>query len=256
VPGSRIFQTGSDEMAQVDSMSSTPVSDFDLARVEDSLELLGDPGLWEVPDGYPNSLALCLLDSIWSLGVNYDRHVVPVLKQYRALSHSAGHTPDRDNASDLVEVINSVGGPDAFADRLGNRQRTSTRKANSILKAAAVEQAAHLMTGKGVETPADLRARAELVRTEWRQIPGQRYSPTGWRYLLLLAGVPEAKPDRMICRFLEAALDRRRVKPDAAHSILVEMAARVGTDLRALDHRILAVPVRTPTEVMVTNSGR
>jgi hypothetical protein len=45
------------------------------------------PGtVWKKPDGYPTSLALCILDSIWSIGVNYDRHVIPVLNRYRELA--------------------------------------------------------------------------------------------------------------------------------------------------------------------------
>ncbi len=29
------------------------------------------PSAWAEPDGYPDSLALCVLDAIWSIGVRY-----------------------------------------------------------------------------------------------------------------------------------------------------------------------------------------
>ncbi len=32
---------------------------------------LGDPDLWFRPDGYPHSLALCIIDSIASTGAHY-----------------------------------------------------------------------------------------------------------------------------------------------------------------------------------------
>lgn len=35
------------------------------------------------PDGYPTSLALCTLDSLWSMGVRYSG-VVNVLDRYRS----------------------------------------------------------------------------------------------------------------------------------------------------------------------------
>src|SRR5215475_13009414 len=32
---------------------------------------LGNPDLWFEPDGYPDSLALCIIDSIYSTGAHY-----------------------------------------------------------------------------------------------------------------------------------------------------------------------------------------
>lgn len=43
---------------------------------------LGDPSLWFTPGGYPDSLALCIIDSIYSTGARYSS-VVNVLKRYR-----------------------------------------------------------------------------------------------------------------------------------------------------------------------------
>ena len=209
-----------------------PVPQMDLTRLLDSLDSLGDPEAWLRPPGYPDSLALCLLDSVWSLGANYDYHVVRVLNRYRSLR---GHRAATDTATDLIQSVETCGGPDGFAHEMCNRQLTSTR--GGVLKAEAVYRAARIMADAGIETPLQLRAHVDRVSVPWRTLPGQRSSATGWRYLLLLAGASEAKPDRMILRFISNALDRP-CTPDEAHALLLAAAARVDVPLPALDHRI------------------
>ena len=53
---------------------------IDIENVVKAIQGIGPESTWKTPDGYPNSLALCVLDAIWSMGVNYDKHVVPYLK--------------------------------------------------------------------------------------------------------------------------------------------------------------------------------
>lgn len=199
-----------------------------------TVQVLGDPTSWKTPAGYPTSLALGLIDSIWSLGVNYDRHVVPVLNRYRE------HSPQAvtDGPRQLLEVL-SHSPHGAFSDLVQNNQRTSTR--SGILKGDAVVMAAELMISHSVQTPEHLRnlhgAAAESLHRGWRAIPGQRSTNTGWRYLLLLAGAQQSKPDRMVLKFLRSALGRN-VTPDEGHALLAALAERDGLDLRAFDHRI------------------
>jgi hypothetical protein len=45
---------------------------------------LGDPNLWFTPDGYPDSLALCIIDSIYSTGARYSSVVNVVGPPVRA----------------------------------------------------------------------------------------------------------------------------------------------------------------------------
>jgi len=208
------------------------VPEADVGLLLGSLAPLGSPTAWKSPAGYPESLALCLLDSMWSLGSNYDRHVVPVLNRYRALR---GSDVANDAASDLVAAVEGCGGPDGFAGEMRNRQLTSTR--GGVLKAEAVYRAAKLMAQAGIETPSQLRSDADRVAMSWRKLPGQRSSATGWRYLLLLAGASEAKPDRMILRFVSHSLGRP-CTPDDAHALLTAAAAHLDVPLPALDHRI------------------
>lgn len=199
---------------------------------------LGPVEDWPDQPGYPNSLALCIIDCIWSLGVRYDAHVGPVLDRYRALRRTAGADPSKDTASDLVDSAAEAGGAEQMATLLGNRQRTSTR--NGVLKAEAIAHAARLMKDLGVETPAELVSAAErddVVMSRWRTLPGQRSSSTGWRYLLILAGSPEVKPDRMILKFIRGVVGRA-VGVDEARDLILSAATRLDIKANRLDHQI------------------
>ena len=210
---------------------------------------LEDPAQWRIPDGYPHGLAMCLLDAIWSLGVHYDRHVVPVLTRYRTLRQAAHADADRDTATALLAVIHQAGGPEAFADLLQNKQRTSTRP-GAPLKAAAVEQAAQVFVERGIDTPASLLSEVasdhDELKRKWREIPGQRSSDVGWRYLLLLAGAQEVKADRMVRRFVTEALGGAPVNATRAAELLAAAASRLSVEVRALDHAVWRYQRRRP----------
>jgi hypothetical protein len=76
------------------------------------------------------------------------------------------------------------------------------------------------------------------VEAGWRTVPGQR-SGISWAYLLLLAGVPQVKPDRMIRRFVADALQVADIGPQAAAQLVTAVQqATPGVSLTALDHAI------------------
>jgi hypothetical protein len=56
----------------------------------------------------------------------------------------------------------------------------------------------------------------------------------------MLTGLPDVKPDRMVIRFLAAALsvEERSVAPDRAVALVQAAAKHFGIDQRALDHEI------------------
>jgi hypothetical protein len=96
-----------------------------------------------------------------------------------------------------------------------------------VVKADAVQVAARLLAGQGIDTTGDLHAAIRAGHSRqlegiWRTVPGQR-SGISWRYLLMLAGVAEVKPDRMIRRFVAAALGVADVDPQTAASLLVQL---------------------------------
>jgi hypothetical protein len=212
------------------------VADLELlvARCEGEL---GPPASWPVPDGYRDSLALCILDAVWSIGVRY-RSVENVVDTYRRLREQDGALPNLDDAAALVDLIERLGGPAAFADAVGNRQRTST--CNGVLKAEAVSLAAQALVAAVVDAAWQLREadsdQLGRAKSQWRRVPGQR-SGVSWRYLLLLTGRQEVKPDPMIMGFVSAARARPTTAAVAADLVLAA-ADRMGVEPRVLDHRI------------------
>ena len=89
-------------------------------------ELLPEPSSWDTFDGYPKSLALCVIDSIWSMGVRYG-NVIAILNRYRAYRMQQGQDASLDNLSDLLAVFEELG-VDGFIEQIGNRQKVSTAR--------------------------------------------------------------------------------------------------------------------------------
>ena len=221
--------------------ASASTIDEQVRRVaEHCRAVLGDLSLLPEPPGYPNSLALCVLDAIWSMGVRYTA-VKRVISRYRQHRSSLGADPDCDSLNALLATIDQAGSPEGFADLVNNHQRTATR--GGVLKAETVAIAARMLTAQAINHPADLQAairtgRAEHIEEIWRTAPGQR-SGISWRYLLMLAGVAEVKPDRMIRRFVADALHQAQVEAQTAARLVTEVQhTSPGVSLRALDHAI------------------
>ena len=76
---------------------------------------------------------------------------------------------------------------------------------------------------------------------KWLRIADQRPGVT-WRDLLMFAGVPGAKPDRMVVRFVVDALVllRPRVTSDFASEAVTAAAEVLSISPADLDHGILA----------------
>ncbi|EHB48813.1 heme peroxidase superfamily protein [Mycolicibacterium rhodesiae JS60] len=190
--------------------------DTDLAALVKVCETdLGDSDLWFRPDGYPDSLALCIIDSIYSTGARYSS-VVNVVRRYRDHRTQQGGTPDMDGTEELAANIAELGGPDAWASRIGNRRPTSTT-AGAPLKAETIDTLTTVLPEHGLRTTADLRSVAadaaalKTVERAWRATPGQRSGIT-WDYALMLAQIPGVKADRMVIRYVARAIG---VRPDA-----------------------------------------
>lgn len=198
---------------------------------------LGDKALWIAPEGYPKSLALCIIDSIYSTGSHYSS-VVNVINRYRA---ARGHN---DGAVALLESISAAGGPQAWAGTVANNLKPAHTKVGAPLKAEVIERAAELMVAHGVDTVEDLVAavrespRSNPIHDAWKKLPSQRSGVT-YSYLLLLAGLPSVKPDRMVLRFLQQALGAdAELTTDRAIELVMAAADTLEVSPRTLDHVI------------------
>lgn len=210
------------------------------AVVARCLSELGETATWLNPEGYPDGLALCIIDSIWSLGVRYESHVVPVLNRYRTMRREAGADPSKDGTRELLSVAHALGAVGGFADALKNHQRTST-KAGAPLKAEAIIQVARALLDAGIDSAGDFRRaigeNPKVIEELWRATPGQGSSDIGWRYVQLLAGADEVKPDRMINRFLSDS-GASGLSPSESAALVRAAASRLNVPARVLDHAI------------------
>lgn len=196
---------------------------------------LGEPELWATPEGYPGSLALCIIDAIYSTGSHYTS-VTNVVDRYRAGGGSA------DGAAALLHSIDTAGGPRGWAEAVTHNVKPAHTRAGAPLKADVVEQAARLMVGLSIDTVPDLvdavsrKPQDNPVHNGWKKLPSQSSGVT-YNYLLILAGLPSVKPDRMVLRFLAEALDRTDSLGAAEAVELVFSAAQtLGISARTLDH--------------------
>lgn len=226
-------------LASREEASGSPTPSPDAQAVVDACRTIGDVAGFSAPAGYPDGLALCILDSIWSMGVRYGS-VENVVDRYRAWVRSQDADPERRSAFDLILDIETSGGPDAFGDKvLRNRQLTSTR--SGVRKSIAAHEAARSLLALGVDSTRDLRVRAtdSTVKKAWLNVHGQR-SGISWYYLTMLAHVEDVKPDRMIQRFVTRATGRP-VRSGEARQLLTDAHQALrrdapGLTLRALDH--------------------
>lgn len=197
----------------------------------------GEKDLWITPEGYPKSLALCIIDSIYSTGSHYSS-VVNVVNRYRA-AHG-----QRDGAAALLESISAAGGARAWANSVADNLKPAHTKPGAPLKAEVIEQAAALMLRHGIDTVEDLVLAVETspqsnpVHDAWKKLPSQRSGVT-YSYLLLLAVLPSVKPDRMVLRFLERALGTGvPMTTDRAYELVMAAADTLDVSPRTLDHVI------------------
>ena len=141
-------------------------------------------------NGYPNSLALCIIDSIQSTGIRY-AVTLKVVNRYREYRKERDGDPETDGAKDLLQTFDALKTPEEWAATIGTKNLTSTNQ-GAPLKAQAIREAAQAMIDNKVETAADLRNAAEdpewleKIETAWRSVPGQKPGIT-WHYVQVLA---------------------------------------------------------------------
>lgn len=210
---------------------------------EDRLDLDGV----EPPDGYGHA-ALCVIDAVFSIGVNYGQ-VKQVVARYARHADIPDHgtrgvpADGERTVADLVADYDAMGWEALMDDVFRNRTWTSTSGTRKR-KAEAVGDFARVLHRHGVDSVADVTADLPTaVKRDVVAIPGQR-SGLSWFYFLMLAGADEyVKADRHIRAFVDSAVGRTTSAPEAAR--LVREAAhalrdrgRGGLTPVLLDHRM------------------
>jgi hypothetical protein len=223
----------------------------DSARVaEAALTLLSLDGAELGLEYHYNSLSLCVIDAVFSIGVRYES-VRAVIHRYCDYFGLDVYRPDpsalparrsQETLGALVGHFADLGLEHMTGKVFVNRQRTSTR--SGILKSEAVWKFADALKSNGIE---DLQDAAEAppnaaVRRAIGLIPGQS-SGISLKYCWMLAGSDELiKPDRMVLRFLEDCLGRPVGTAEAPHLVAGAVARlkplHPALTPRLLDHQI------------------
>jgi hypothetical protein len=182
---------------------------------------------------YP-SLAHCLIDAVYSIGVAYES----TQRTVRQFCRWSGWPILQTNGikertiSELLEILQpyenrwEVMANDVFK----NRQRTSTR--SGVLKAEAVYRFAKALQQFGIETFADILQAGlrDDVRCVVQGIPGQG-SGLSYKYFPMLAGQTDyVKADRMVTRFVADALGLRYVPSAVCERLIREASTVLRTD--------------------------
>jgi hypothetical protein len=200
---------------------------------------LGDPILWRTPAGYPDSLAMCLIDALYSPGSHY-KSVVGVMLRYRVRHPHGGE----HGAEDLLQSITEANGPRRWAETVVRNVDPAHTSSGVDLKSEIIQQGARLMIDLGLGTVDDLRRvvednpRDNPVRTGWLQLKSQSAEVT-YDYLRMLAGMPSPTPDWMVLRFLAEPLGKDTgISLPAAQDLLLRTATRLEIDPGCLHHII------------------
>lgn len=222
--------------------SRPEIGSQDVARLGQQIrDDLGDSQTWHVGTGY-ESLALCVLDSIYSTGHHYTG-VVNLLNRYRQLRRAEGADPTHDSTTHLLQFMDAVGGPAGFAEVTNNRWRAWSRN-SAPLKANAAQGAAQALQNAGITTVQAARRmlteptaqESSPAKRAWLAVPGQRSGLT-WTYFLMLAGIPGVKADRMIVRYATRVLGREVAAKGAATLVKAVADQRQLSPIQ-LDHAI------------------
>jgi hypothetical protein len=201
---------------------------------------IGEPETWSVTNGYPNALALAIIDAIYSIGVHY-KSVENVIERYRELRGAQAET---DGTSELIETFDQLGGVAGWINTVGNGNLTSA--INGVPKAEAVLAAARALLAVGITDANSFRSAVGSeggnvvdgtgIQKSWESLKGQG-SGISWNYICSLVGLRSIKPDRMIKRFMSDALGRELPDDDVVDALL-NAADSLGVEPRQLDFNI------------------
>ncbi|MDP5225871.1 MULTISPECIES: hypothetical protein [Arthrobacter] len=198
---------------------------------------LGDPANWVPPVEFPDSLALCALNSSYSLRAS-TAAANNVLDQYRALRPTA----NTDSGLDLIAAMDAAGGPVTFAAAvLDNKSKLPGTM--RVRPEGIYEGLTKLAALKAPVTTAEQLRNAvagddSSAERAWRSVKG--FGPLAWSYLIMNAGVTsETKPDVMVQRYLKRALGGgKKLTAARTRELLQLAAAELSVTPRALDRAI------------------
>lgn len=208
-----------------------------------------------LPDEYYYaSLPLCVIDSVFSIGVRYEstRRTVKTWCHSQSpawfMIERAVGTEERRSEHTIKEFIGLLDGKDfetLAQNEFKNSQRTSPT--NGILKAEAAYRFACALREFDIDDFCDTenQKNIEAVRPSVLRIKGQG-SGLSFDYFLMLSGShAHVKPDRMVRRFVADALGVTDVPADTVQRLVVEVCKALQADFPNLTPRLLDYEIWT-----------
>jgi hypothetical protein len=197
------------------------------------------------PEEYSyRSLPLCVIDTIFSIGVRY-QSTVSTVKRFcdhvgveRLSPVRFSDTSSQLSITTFLELFESYGVERMAAEVFQNRQRTSAR--SGILKAAAVQMVSQILQACQVEYLQDATSFIgdPTFEAKFLAIPGQA-SGISLRYFYMLVGSDDyVKPDRMVTRFIWSATGKEYTVEEM-HLGIVGAAKVLNADYPQLTPRLL-----------------
>ena len=207
---------------------------------------------------YYQSLPICVIDAVFSIGVRYSGVEKVVdnfcrylkIKKFRDLGSDFPEVKHQYSVTEFISDYSRIDPADLAINVFKSRQRTSSR--GGILKADAAKQWMHVLSQYGIDNFQDLNTKLRLDSGELdgfeqdiRLIRGQG-SGISLGYFYMLAGMDNfIKPDRMIMRFLRHRFGDDRISVADAANLIDLLVKRLRTDythhnltVRDLDHAI------------------
>ncbi len=193
-------------------------------------EIFADKKNYELPDVYYyKHLPLCVIDSIFSIGVKYEAVQNTLNRFCEHYKIDKFSNSEEFTTSDFLKLMKGQPIKELTENIYQNRQRTSPR--GGILKSEAVVLFLEILQKFEIEKLSDIDKifNSEQFEIEIKKIPGQN-SGISLVYFFMLAGSDELiKPDRMIVRFLEN-ISGEKVSLNDCQIILVEVSKELKKD--------------------------
>lgn len=221
------------------NISVTKLAHYYKKYLDDGHNNLGDEYFYQ-------SLPLCVIDAVWSIGVHYT-NVKNVVKRYcayfnvqriRLPKKTLPKINTQQSTQELFKSMKQLGHTHYRDSIFKNRQRTSS--CNGICKSEAVLFFCKELARYGVHYFQDVPKiiHDKNFEKQIKSIPGQK-SGLSLKYFFMLSGSDNLiKPDRFILKCLKSISDRSYTHGEA-QEILVKACAILKADFPKLTPRLL-----------------
>lgn len=194
---------------------------------------------------YYDSLPLCVIDAVFSIGTRYSSTRKTVINYCNNQGILTRVAPPPSTQSDSYRINDLLSAISAQEDKgasiiFKNAQRTSSR--NGILKSEAVFEYATVLKNNGIQTLSDIRSASpssiDEIEGQIKRIKGQK-SGISFSYFLMLSGNDShMKIDRWLLRFVEGATGRKYTV-SAAYNDLKEVCKELQKEYTSITPRLL-----------------